>query len=64
LEVEFYSKRTHNKRNLTVENEAVSTTKEVIIDTKKAKESQLYSADLAIYHASYDKAVMEERDLH
>jgi hypothetical protein len=56
-------KRTHRKRKVTLDNGVVSTTEEVIIDTKKAKESQLYSTGLAISHASYDKAVIEEKEL-
>jgi hypothetical protein len=46
-----------------LDSEVVNTTEEVIIDVKKARESQLYSVGLAISHASYDKSVMEEREL-
>jgi hypothetical protein len=41
----------------------LSTTEEVTIDAKKAMMNQLYSTGLAVYHASFDKAVMEEKDL-
>jgi hypothetical protein len=56
-------KRTHRKRKVTLDSGVLSTTEEVIIDTKKDKMSQLYSIGLAISHASYDKAIMEEREL-
>jgi hypothetical protein len=41
----------------------LSTKEEVIIDTKKAKTSQLYSTILAISHASYDMTLVEEKEL-
>jgi hypothetical protein len=56
-------KRTHRKRKTTLDNGVLCTSEEVIIDTKKAKMSQLYSTGMAISHASFDKEIMEEREL-
>jgi hypothetical protein len=60
----YIVKRTHRKRKVTLDKwGGEHMTEEVIIDTKKAKASQLYSTGLAISHASYDKALVEEKEL-
>jgi len=56
-------KRTRRKRKTTLDNGVLCTSEEVIIDTNKAKLSQLYSPGLAISYASFDKEIMEEREL-
>jgi hypothetical protein len=53
----------HRKRKVTLDSGVLRRITEVIIDIKKAKASQLYSKFLAISHASYDKEVVEEREL-
>jgi hypothetical protein len=39
------------------------TSEEIIMDTKKARMSELFSVSLAISHASFDKVVVEEREM-
>jgi hypothetical protein len=59
----FIVRKTHKKRKLTMDSEAVIITEKVIIDTKKGKERQIYSMGLVVSHASYEQVMMEEREL-
>jgi len=68
LEIFSYDKKhnsivriTHRKIKVTLDSGVVTTTEEVIIDTNKDKESQLYYEGLAISHASYDKEVIKDK---
>jgi hypothetical protein len=55
--------RTHRNRNTTLENNVLCKLEEVILDTKRAKMSELFSARLAISHAFFEKVVVEEGEL-
>jgi hypothetical protein len=56
-------KQTQRKRRIDLDNTIICTTKEKVLDTKRAKLIELLSIGLAITHATLDKAQSEAIDV-
>jgi hypothetical protein len=54
--------RKSRKRKLTLDNATVITTKEILLDNKKAKVSELLGEEIAISHATIEKYNEDEME--